>query len=347
MRNNLIIFSCLLLLVGCASSRSAGLKNDITKGDLKSLQDLVKRGGNIDEPISDMTPLQWAVENGKQDAVKYLIERNADINATNGGYTPLMLAAVHGNIGIAKLLLLNGANLNAKDRHGNTAFIIARDNWEFSVAKLLSAASDAELQGGKQAVSEVCNNFHADPSLQKYRFENYIDYQRISPKVSYLGNKKVAVTVSDKRPYVLSGETPSEWVGITRGGFGRAYELGNSTLRPIAQEFSRVLTTALADSGLKIVESSNADRILKIEILEWMSVTGGGVLSMTFGTELDYKILVSVLDDKNNILVKQEVNGADRLGGNLAQIYELIPRAAENVFTGILNSSPLRSVMAD
>lgn len=339
----LAIFS----LIGCASTQTAQLSRNVTKGDLPALQNLVKSGGNINEPISNLTPLQWSVEEGKEDAVIYLIENGADVNTLSGGYTPLMLACIRGNIGIVKLLLSHGADLNVKDKSGKTAFYHARDNWNFNIAKLLRLASEAERQGGRQAIAKVCSDFKEETSLKEARFENYIDYQNIAPKISYKGHKTISITVQDKRPYVVSGQTRPEWVGITRGGFGRAYEIGTSTLRPLADELSRSLISCLGNAGFTLSESLSSDRFIQVEILEWLSVTGGGALSMTFGTDLNYEIIVTISDEKKNILVKQQFKGVEILGGSLSQIYELIPRGTESIYNEILNSQSIRLALSD
>jgi hypothetical protein len=71
------------------------------------------------------------------------------------------------------------------------------------------------------------------------------------------------------------------------------------------------------------------------------------MLSFTFGTDLHYRLLVKVFDGKSKVLIQQEVKGSDSLGGNLSQINELIPRATENIFNKILNSSNIRTTLTE
>ncbi|MCE5319269.1 MAG: ankyrin repeat domain-containing protein [Parachlamydia sp.] len=342
-----IILISIYVITGCASINTAPLAKAITKGDLQTMQSLVKSGANINEPISNFTPLQWSVEEGKEDAVNFLLQNGADINASNGGQTPLMLACIRGDLAIVKLLLSNGADLSLKDKSGSTAFSYARYNLNYNIAKLLNLAAEAEERGGKRAVAKVCSDFKEDPSIRTAQFESYIDYNNITLKITYEGNKGVSVIVNDKRPYVLSGQTRPEWVGITRGGFGRAYDLGTSTLNPLADEFSRFITNGLVAAGFKKNELSSADKVISIDVLEWLSVTGGGVLSLTFGTDLHYKILIRVSDEKNKVLVQKEFQGKESLGGNLSQVYELLPRATGEIYNAILNSSPIRTALLE
>ena len=187
----------------------------------------------------------------------------------------------------------------------------------------------------------------APDSTATHFYETNIDYHNIIPKMNYKGNKTISVIVHDQRPYVLSGQTGPEYVGIFRGGFGRAYDIGTSTLKPLADEFSQSIVNGLLAAEFKITESATADRVISIDILEWLSVSGGGMLSFTRGTDLHYRLLVKVFDGKSKVLTQQEVKGSDSLGGNLSQINELIPGATENIFNKILNSSDIRTVLAE
>ena len=343
----LISYVLMQLLTGCASTKPTPLAKAVTTGDLQTMQNLIKSGSNVNEPISNLTPLQWSVEDGKENVVNFLLQNGADINASNGGQTPLMLASIQGNIRIVKLLLRNGADLSLRDNVGNTAFSYARDNWNYNIAKLLTLASEAEQQGGNQEVVKVCSDFKENSSILTTQYTSYIEYHNISPKINYKGNKTISVIVHDKRSYVLSGQTGPEWVGIFRGGFGRAYDIGTSTLKPLADEFSQAIVNGLLVAEFKIMESSIPDRVISIDILEWLSVSGGGMLSLTFGTDLHYKLIVKVFDEKYKVLMQREVYGKDSLGGNSSQIYELIPRATENIFNKILNSSDIRTVLTE
>jgi hypothetical protein len=187
----------------------------------------------------------------------------------------------------------------------------------------------------------------ASDSTATHFYETNIDYHNIIPKVNYKGNKAISVIVNDQRPYVLSKQTGPEYVGIFRGGFGRVYDIGTSTRKPLADEFSQAIINGLLAAEFKITESATFDRIISIDILEWLSVSGGGMLSFTRGTDLHHRLLVKIFDGENKVLTQQEVKGTDSLGGNLSQINELIPGATENIFNESLNSSNIRKVLTE
>lgn len=59
------------------------------------------------ESKKEITPLHWAVVEGRKEAVQLLIAKGADVNAQDErGRTPLHYA---GNVEVAQLLIDNGA----------------------------------------------------------------------------------------------------------------------------------------------------------------------------------------------------------------------------------------------
>ena len=83
-------------------------------GDLKLLQQLIKKGADVNmKTLDERTPLMCAARGGHLDVVKALIALGADVNAkTIYGHTALMEAAEKGNLGIVKALLDKGADVN-------------------------------------------------------------------------------------------------------------------------------------------------------------------------------------------------------------------------------------------
>lgn len=91
--------------------------------------------------LIDGTPLNHAINRGRDEIVKYLVERGANVNALyEGHYSPLMSAVGSNNIEIIKLLIEKGANVNLKDKHGNDALWKAVFNYNFEIVRLLVEA---------------------------------------------------------------------------------------------------------------------------------------------------------------------------------------------------------------
>ena len=75
-----------------------------------------------------MTALLYAARDGCYDCVDAMIARGADVNTpTPEGVTPLMIALDNDNNDVAKLLLDHGANPGVWDWYGRTALYIAID----------------------------------------------------------------------------------------------------------------------------------------------------------------------------------------------------------------------------
>ena len=79
-------------------------------------------------PFGGLTALLYAARDGCYECVEALIEKGADVNVpTPEGATPLMMALDNDNNDIARLLLDRGANPGVWDWYGRTALYIAVD----------------------------------------------------------------------------------------------------------------------------------------------------------------------------------------------------------------------------
>lgn len=79
-------------------------------------------------PFGGLTALLYASRDGCYDCVEALIAKGADVNVpTPEGVTPLMIALDNDNNDIAKLLLDHGANPGVWDWYGRTALYVAVD----------------------------------------------------------------------------------------------------------------------------------------------------------------------------------------------------------------------------
>jgi ankyrin repeat protein len=79
-------------------------------------------------PFGGLTALLYAAREGCYDCVEAMIAKGADLNTpTPEGVTPLMIALDNDNNDIAKLLLDHGANPGLSDWYGRTALYIAVD----------------------------------------------------------------------------------------------------------------------------------------------------------------------------------------------------------------------------
>ncbi|KAJ5266669.1 hypothetical protein N7478_009477 [Penicillium angulare] len=107
---------------------SGFLHSAVRRRDVKSVQNLLKRGENPNAgvcSITKRTPLQQASYSGDEALVHLLTDYGAHVNAApwpTDGYTALQAASVCGHTDIAKLLLKLGAQINsARSREGISA----------------------------------------------------------------------------------------------------------------------------------------------------------------------------------------------------------------------------------
>src|SRR5215831_12379127 len=126
------------LMYAAAAKKNAGemVKLLVSKGaDVKSRALSYDWPSHISEeprvqyhPFGGLTALLYAARDGCYDCVEALIAKGADVNVpTPEGVTPVMIALDNDNNDVAKLLLDHGANPGVWDWYGRTALYIAVD----------------------------------------------------------------------------------------------------------------------------------------------------------------------------------------------------------------------------
>lgn len=118
------------------------------RGDLVTVEDLLKKGADKDSAIDDgTTALMLAAAGGHTDVVRVLTNAGADVNAANsGGSTALMAASAKGDIASLLMLLDAGADVNAKSTDGGSALQSAEASGNPTVTLMLLEAG-AEPNG--------------------------------------------------------------------------------------------------------------------------------------------------------------------------------------------------------
>jgi ankyrin repeat protein len=143
--------------------------------NVTAVRNLIERGVNINFANErGITPLHKAVFISDKAMVESLLEYkpNVDLQTKDGRNTPLMLAAEKGNANILKLLLDNGANKKLKNRKGNTALDVAKDNkcrallenHDTINQKLLVAASEKNVSAVRNLIERGADINYANES---------------------------------------------------------------------------------------------------------------------------------------------------------------------------------------
>ena len=147
---------------------------------------------------------------------------------------------------------------------------------------------------------------------------------RVKPELYPAGNDSVAVASQDQRSYVVSGKTKPQVVGVIRGGFGNPIYMVTASRRPLADEMSDVITSALKQKGFKTIPlvtaptepvaqvrkklaDTGAEKLIHFQIKQWKSDSYNRV-------RLEYSLKVAVLDKKGRLLGEKESSGDENLG---------------------------------
>lgn len=186
-------FLCIVSLLNSMQKESAAIARQrgvdliraiVTPGQLDEVEKLLRFGSNeIDVNVQDnkqgATPLMWLISSYRtitgtgraQKIMRELVAKGANINAVDkDGNTPLMIAVIIGVIPAAEFLILHGADVQLKNKKGQTALEIARN--EITMA------------------TNAINNPRANEKIKK---ENKQLVQRYSDIARLLTDKQIAL----------------------------------------------------------------------------------------------------------------------------------------------------------
>jgi hypothetical protein len=145
----------------------------------------------------------------------------------------------------------------------------------------------------------------------------------VSPDISTRSGSSIGLGVQDKRDYVISKEKAASFVGINRFNFGIPISVSTASGKPLADDFTQVIKTALVGKGTKVTvvelpvgtdESEALSRVavagqkgLVLLVNEWKS---GGFTN----TSIAYDIQAMVVDSAGKVVATKRLAGEDNLG---------------------------------
>lgn len=113
----------------------------VALGDLETVTYLIEHDAPLDEYSYDgWTPLHLAAFFGSYEVAELLIQRGASVNAVstnNQRNLPIHAAAAGRKYPLVKLLLEHGAEVNAQQAEGWTPLLLAVNNFDLEMSKLL------------------------------------------------------------------------------------------------------------------------------------------------------------------------------------------------------------------
>ena len=187
---------------------------------------------------------------------------------------------------------------------------------------------------------------------------NKHQYADAMPNLLIENGRATAVSVQDRRPYVLDGDKDPDFVGVQRGGFGNPFDVTTVSGKPLAADMSEAVVAALKKKNLtavavsvspdatdaavkEILASASSERLLNIKLLEWKSDTYQN-------TALIYHVELSVMDAEGKLLAEKTAQGRDDLGGAFiapSHAKEAVPVAFRRIFEGLLNDPKVTAAL--
>lgn len=117
------------------------LYNAIQSNNIKTVESLLKKGANIDEPgLYGHTPLFQASMNNQPEIVEFLLNQGADPNnkISPNQYPPLHIATYYGHDRVMEILLQHGAIPSLQNARGETVFDLASKSGNSKVLYVLN-----------------------------------------------------------------------------------------------------------------------------------------------------------------------------------------------------------------
>ncbi len=162
------------------------------------------------------------------------------------------------------------------------------------------------------------------PVLGACAVGNQHDYKTEIPNTGAKVVGTAAVAAQDRRPYVVNGEKPEKFVGLSRGGYGNPFDVTTVSGNPLAIDIRDTVIAALKKNGVdaepvalqpaqadprQALVGLNRDRSLLFVVSEWKSDT-------YMNTALLYDMRLTVLDKSGREIAESVVSGRDDLGGD-------------------------------
>jgi len=162
-------------------------------------------------------------------------------------------------------------------------------------------------------------------------------------------DQRIAVEVRDRRPYVVNGQRPPDFVGGTQLNYSPMQwemQFKTSERRPLAEHLAELIASSLVDQGLKaapLSENEVYDILLRFTVKEWKANRVGDGLGYYYDVDL------SVSDERETILSRRNVS--DICVYDFAQTFTFTQAGidpwigtSENVLEALLNNAGAGSV---
>ncbi len=187
----------------------------------------------------------------------------------------------------------------------------------------------------------------------KYRFTD------VTADVQATNEIYVVVASLDQRPTVLSGESPADYVGMQRAGFGNPFNVTTYSGLPFADVVSQSICQSLKKRGfhaesffvklgtpeteaIKQLLVKQAERSIFVSIIQWESDTYSNI-------GLNYDLVLTVFDKDGTRVARSVAKDNTTIPGSFlnppAAAREKIPMAFKSVIENLLNVDRVREAL--
>lgn len=157
--------------------------------------------------------------------------------------------------------------------------------------------------------------------------DHKIRYNDAVADLSASGGKKLAVAVHDQRPYIVSGESNPDYVGLNRAGGSlvpfKPHHVNTESGKPLADDMSESIRNSLAAKGFAVsavktaakedkngilarMKETKAERLILLTEYEWQSDT-------YINTGLSYDMKLEIFDNAGSRLTEKTLKGEDNI----------------------------------
>lgn len=182
-----------------------------------------------------------------------------------------------------------------------------------------------------------------------------LGYNEVVPTVAATGHRSVVVVTHDQRPYVVSGQTKPDVIGVKREQYGNPWQISTASGHPLAEDMTQVICNGLQKQGFQCIpiqvmpsESTDVvrrrlkegpgDTALLLTVRDWRSDTW-------VKTILDHNTSLEVFDRDGTLLAQTSVQGADKGADTLPGVtstfsnamYTSLPLAMKSILEELLN----------
>ena len=154
---------------------------------------------------------------------------------------------------------------------------------------------------------------------------NKHNYSDATPNIKGTQGNKLELGVQDQRVYILSGDKPASFVGLSRGGFGNPFNVETESGNALSADFSKAVLKALEKKGVQVTEINIPPQMNQADVVKNLTQSGNKAVFISIkewksdtyqNTSLNYDIQVQVIDKSGKILAKNSISGKDNLGGD-------------------------------